>query len=203
MRLIYLSHPEVEVDPELAVTDWTLSASGRVRLLAASARGWPVGIARIASSAERKARDTAALLGAGVIPIRIHAGLGEVDRSATGYVPAAAHEALADRLFARPELSADGWETARAAQDRGLAALREALLPGSGNLLVVGHGGIGTLIRCALAGLPIDRRHDQPRQGCVWTAQVTMDPAPLFRLVSPWQPLERQVADDATTPPVR
>ena len=29
----------------------------------------------------------------------------------------------------------------------------------------VGHGGVGTLLRCHLAGLPIARSHDQPPNG--------------------------------------
>jgi broad specificity phosphatase PhoE len=29
----------------------------------------------------------------------------------------------------------------------------------------IGHGGVGTLLRCHLAGLPIARIHDQPSNG--------------------------------------
>jgi broad specificity phosphatase PhoE len=31
-----------------------------------------------------------------------------------------------------------------------------------GDLAIVGHGGTGTLLYCHLAGLPINRRYDQP-----------------------------------------
>ena len=187
MRLIYLSHPEVEIAPEVPVPDWGLSATGRARLAAALAAGWPQGVARVAASAERKAREAAGMIAqARGLPVQVHPGLGEIDRSATGYVPHDRHEALADRLFARPDLSAEGWETALAAQARALAALREVLAAAPGDLLVVGHGGVGTLIWCALAGVAIDRRHDQPRGGCLWLAM-----APGFRPAMGWQPLER------------
>jgi broad specificity phosphatase PhoE len=188
MRLIYLSHPEVVVDPKVPVPDWGLSPDGRRRLEAVAARGWPK-VARIVSSAERKAREAAAILAApqGFAPI-VHAGLGEIDRSATGYVPAARHEALADRLFAEPERSADGWETARAAQGRALDALRQ-VLAGEGDVLVVGHGGVGTLTWCALSGVPIDRRHDQPGMGFVWQAD-----APDYRPLGGWRRLEEAIS---------
>lgn len=185
MILTYLSHPEVVVDPAVPVPLWRLAESGRARLAAAAASGWP-GAARILSSAEAKAREAAGILAAAAgVDAQVHPGLGEIDRSATGYVPAARHEELANRLFARPDDSADGWETARAAQGRALAALRAVLAAGTGDLLVVGHGGVGTLTWCALAGRGIDRRHDQPGMGCVWTAA-----APEFRPLGGWQRLE-------------
>ena len=34
---------------------------------------------------------------------------------------------------------------------------------------MIGHGGVGTLLYCHLAGLPIDAVHDQPGQGHFWT----------------------------------
>ncbi|MBP0649459.1 hypothetical protein J8J40_20635, partial [Mycobacterium tuberculosis] len=40
-----------------------------------------------------------------------------------------------------------------------------------GDVAFLGHGGVGTLLYCHLAGLAIDRRHDQPAQGCYWLAE--------------------------------
>lgn len=191
MKLIYLSHPEVAIDPDVAVPDWGLSAVGQARIEAAALAGWPRGIARIASSDERKARDTARLLAEPLgIEVRIHPGLGEIDRSSTGYVPYERHEELADRLFAAPDISADGWETARAAQGRAMRALAEVMAEGTGDLLIVGHGGVGTLSWCALSGAEIGRNHDQPRGGCVWTAEGV----PL-RADAGWRLLEEVVAE--------
>lgn len=39
-----------------------------------------------------------------------------------------------------------------------------------GLVVVIGHGGAGTLLLCRLAGWAIDRRHDAPRAGCAWAA---------------------------------
>ncbi|MEM7599722.1 MAG: histidine phosphatase family protein, partial [Pseudomonadota bacterium] len=76
--------------------------------------------------------------------------------------PGPAFEALANAFFADPETSTQGWERAVDAQARITAAidrLNAAAPPG--DILVVGHGAVGTLLYCARAGLPISRTHDQ------------------------------------------
>ena len=98
--LHYLSHPEVDIDPAVPVPDWRLNRRGLARVTALAARGWPWGVSRVISSAERKARETAAILASalGVSPEARHAQ-NEIDRSATGYVPHDRHEALAGQFF--------------------------------------------------------------------------------------------------------
>ena len=109
------------------------------------------------------------------LAVEVRPAQGEIDRTATGYVPHARHEALADRFFASPGQSADGWETADAARARVLADLGPILAePDNGDVLVVGHGGVGTLLLCHFSGLKPDRRHDQPPGGgCVFSVDLT------------------------------
>lgn len=185
--LRYLSHPQVRIDPKVPVPRWSLSEEGRARLLAAGTR-WLSGTTRIVSSSETKATETAAILGAALsIAPETDPGLDEIDRSATGYVPHARHEALADAFFARPEDSAEGWERAADVTARGMAALhRQLAAHRAGDLLIVGHGGIGTLCWCRIAGLAPDRRHDQPAGGgAVWAARL-----PALTPLHGWRPLE-------------
>lgn len=171
-RLFYLSHPEVDIDPAAPVPDWGLNAVGRDRAQALAGSGWPGGAVRIVASPERKAQETAAILSRGA-PFQTIAALAEIDRSSTGFVPPARHEALADALFARPDQSAEGWETARAAQTRVRWALNAAMAGhDAGDLVLVGHGGVGTLLWCALADRPIARSEDQPGQGHGWAATL-------------------------------
>ncbi|MFZ5730653.1 MAG: histidine phosphatase family protein, partial [Pseudomonadota bacterium] len=105
---------------------------------------------------------------------------GENDRSATGFVPPDPFERLADAFFAHPEESVRGWETAAAAQGRIVAATMEILQahPGPGDVAIVAHGGVGTLLLCHLKGLPIARAHDQPHQGCWWRHDPKSGAAP-------------------------
>ena len=73
-------------------------------------------------------------------------------------------EATADAFFAQPLQSIRGWEPAADAQIRIVGAVEQALsrTPEGMDIAIVGHGGTGTLLYCHLAGLPIDRRYDQP-----------------------------------------
>lgn len=164
MQALYLSHPQVEIDPARPVTDWGLNDQGRARLAAVTARPWVARFAKVYSSPEAKALQTAALLRPD-LPADIHADLGENDRSATGYLPPPAFEAAADAFFAHPDVSHHGWETARAAQTRIVAAVRRCLSGHNAPVLFVGHGAVGTLLRQALTGEPISRRGDQPAGG--------------------------------------
>lgn len=190
----YLTHPQVLIDPALDVRHWSLNAVGRARVAAlAAGLGALRGTRRVITSAETKARDTATPLAAalGVEP-EIRPAMHENDRSATGFLPPAEFEQVADAFFAHPTASVRGWETAQAAQARILSDLRACLAgPQSGDLLLVGHGAVGTLLYCALAGLPIDRRHDQgPGGGGNWFAfdAATCTPA------QGWQPMETLIA---------
>ena len=185
----YLTHPEVIIDPGIAVTDWGLSDRGRTRI-ERFVRGQALsGITRIVSSAERKAIETAELVAQAMrLEVEIRPRMHENDRSATGYLPRDEFEAVADRFFAEPTQSVRGWERAIDAQRRIVAEVEATLaVPLAGDILYVGHGGVGTLLRCWLSGLPIDRKHDQPGGGggCLFSFSLS-DRKPLCG----WQVIE-------------
>ncbi|MFX8828771.1 histidine phosphatase family protein, partial [Acinetobacter baumannii] len=60
-----------------------------------------------------------------------------------------------------------GWETAAAAQARIISEVDTVLAAheGGGDILVVGHGAVGTLLMTHLLGLPVSRTLDQPGGG--------------------------------------
>lgn len=98
--------------------------------------------------------------------LKVRPHLHENDRSATGYLPAAAFEAMAEAFFADPDHSQRGWGTAHDAQARILRETRPALaVEAEGDVLIVGHGAVGSLLYCALSGRPVSRQHDQPAGG--------------------------------------
>ena len=111
----------------------------------------------------------------------------ENDRSSTGFLPPHEFERVADTFFAAPDTSVRGWETARAAQARIVAEVTAciALYP-EGDVLFVGHGAVGTLLWCHLAGVGIDRRHDQPAGGGNWFSFRDDDRRP----DAGWRPME-------------
>lgn len=159
-RLWIVTHADVVIDPAVPVTDWGLSARGAARHVAL-ARTWaarrPAPDA-IWSSAERKAREGAAALAQAFgLPLRIDEDLGENDRSATGYIPEPEFSRVAAAFFARPEESVRGWERAVDAQARIVGAVETvaAMTQGAGDIAIVTHGGVSTLLLCARLGLGI------------------------------------------------
>ncbi len=183
-RLIFVTHPQVTVDPATPITRWSLSETGRQQAEVLSRDPRLARMTTLWSSAERKAQETAAIIASG-LPVLTEADLGENDRSSTGYLPHAEFEAAADRFFAAPGESFRGWETADAAQKRIVDAVtRIAEGHNEGDLVIVSHGAVGTLLRCHLAGLAIDRRHDQPGQGHLWVATL-----PGLHDPTGWQPI--------------
>lgn len=111
----------------------------------------------------------------------------ENDRSATGFVPTDVFEVVVDQFFANPDTSVRGWETARHAQTRVVNEV-EAVLSDhrGGDVLFVGHGAVGTLLMCNIAGLAIDRCHDQPPGGGNYFSFGADD----RRFLHAWRPME-------------
>ncbi|WP_152046603.1 histidine phosphatase family protein [Aureimonas psammosilenae] len=173
-RLVFITHPEVVVDPRQPVPRWHLSEIGIARMRAFAHCDAARGIGRIVASTETKAIEAAGILaGAFGLSVEVDEGLGENDRSATGFLPPPEFEATADAFFAQPERSVRGWERAVDAQARVVAAMKRAIASHTaGDLALVAHGGVGTLLYCHLAGLGISRRHDQSSQGNYFTAEI-------------------------------
>lgn len=172
MPSAFLTHAEVVVDPTGPIESWTLSPAGRARAATAARHAWGPGPRRIVSSTERKALDTAEVLASAVgVTVTTDPELGEIDRSATGYLPFDEFEGVVDRFFAEPDTSVRGWERAVDAQDRIVRAVRRCAA--DGDVTIVSHGAVGALLLASLRGVPVSRTLDQPGMGSV----VTFDPA--------------------------
>ena len=166
-RTVYfITHPDVLIDPAVPVPEWPLSPRGRDRMVQALARPWASGLGVVWCSTERKARDGAEILAGPLgLPIMELDKLGENDRSATGYLPKREFEAVANLFFTHPEESIRGWERAADAQRRIVGAVQEVLTASAGfggDVAIVAHGGVGTLLLCHFRGDVIGRQHDQP-----------------------------------------
>ena len=164
--VLFITHPDVTIDPAVPVPDWPLSPRGRARMRRALALPFVASVGSVWCSSERKAVDGAEILAdhlrLGFVRL---AGLGENDRSSTGYLPRAEFESVADAFFAHPFQSVRGWERAVDAQQRIVAAVDQVIQSCErvgGDIAVVSHGGVGALLLCHLLGAPISRVHDQP-----------------------------------------
>ncbi len=190
MSLIYyVTHPQVVIDPSIAIEHWTITDEAVARVRQMLTQPWVGSVRRIISSHETKAVVTSKMIGQHQsVAVEIRDGLGEIDRTKTGYVPADEYDRLTDEFFAEPLKSAQGWERAVDCQSRIVQGLEDLFTPSTDqaddDTIVVGHGGIGTLWYCALAALPIARKWDQPGQGHYFSVdQVTRKPIHHWRAI--------------------
>ncbi len=166
-RLFYISHPQVKIDPAIAVPEWSLSEFGQSRAQTAARSPNLANVKSLYSSTERKAIETAEIFARELnLEIVIRDGIHENDRSATGFVPPLEFEDLADAFFANPHENIRGWERAVDAQKRIVEGV-EKIIAGApeGDIIVTGYGGVGTLLFCHISGRPIARQNDQPAGG--------------------------------------
>jgi broad specificity phosphatase PhoE len=163
-RILFVTHPEVVIDPEVPVPRWPLSAKGRARMEALAEALADLPVRAVWSSDEQKAMDGAEILAERLqAPHQVDAALGENDRSATGYIAPPRFWEVVAEFFAHPDVSVLGWETARDAQNRILAAM--ARVEGEarpGLTVVVSHGGVGQLLTAALQNVAIGQEARSP-----------------------------------------
>jgi broad specificity phosphatase PhoE len=163
----YLTHPQVQIDADVPVPAWGLSAVGRDRVLALVAAGWLKGTTEVISSGERKAIETAKPIATSLgVQLEVREAMHENDRSGTGFLPPIEFESVVDEFFEHPDKNIRGWERALDAQSR-IVREAETVLnrPHKGNVLLVGHGAVGTLLFCHYLKTAISRVHDQPVGG--------------------------------------
>ncbi|MBT9493564.1 MAG: histidine phosphatase family protein [Paucibacter sp.] len=189
-KALFISHPNVVISRAVPVPRWPLSSQGRERMVAALDRPWIPEISALYCSTEQKAIDGTEILARHLsLPFTQIHELGENDRSATGFLPPEEFEQVADQFFAMPHESVRGWETAIAAQQRIVAAVKALVQADSsvGTIAIVSHGAVGTLLHCHLSGRPIDRRWDQPPNGGGNVYAFQLNPTQVF---SWWRPID-------------
>jgi len=165
--VLFLTHAEVVIDPAVPIGRWGLNDVGRARHQAFAESAAVANVTSVWSSDEQKALDGAAPVAAARhVPHEVRAELGENDRSDTGYLPADEFWAVVAAFFAQPEHSVRGWERAVDAQARIVAAVTEVAAEApEGDVLIVSHGGVATLLRCHLLGTKIDQAEGGPHPG--------------------------------------
>lgn len=185
----YFTHTQLRVDPSIPVRDWHLSDEGRARVLRVAGAPWLQRVTRVITSTEYRVIETAHILaGRRHLPVEIHPQLRDHARPPSEFLSVIELDRSLDAFFARPAESAKpGWETAADAQRRVVTAM-DALLRAKtddGDLVIIGHGGVGTLLLCHLVGVPIARQHYPPPPGGTLFAFDCASRRVLFR----WRPV--------------
>lgn len=149
-RLHLVRHARTRVTPGSSAHTWPLTEEGRAQAaeLARHLQGSSLPLARVVSSAEPKARDTAQAIAAALgVPCETRSGLQEQSRAAAPFYdrPEDFHAALR-AFFARPAERAFGEESADEAHARFYAALADVMGEETGDGLVVTHGTVLSLL---------------------------------------------------------
>lgn len=193
MRIgIYVSHPEVAIDPKIDVPNWGLSPVGRARAEAFTQKFKLANSVPTFSSTERKAMELAKILQPSATMRTAREEMGENDRSATGFLPSSVFESHVEQFFAHPERSYNGWERAIDAQKRIHQAVKTAIeaMPDS-KIVFCGHGGVGTLLKCALDDRMITQSEDQRLLGHAGGGNCFAFDLDRLSLLCDWTPMEQ------------
>lgn len=188
--LIFITHPEVVIDPDQPITEWPLNPIGRARMdrfvdLLADRT-----VTAVYASTERKATDGAAIVAERLgLSYRTQEDLGENDRSSTGFIAPPEFWEVVREFFVRPHESIRGWERAIDAQTRIVNAVSRILREDgtSGDMVVVSHGAVGCLLTAHLQKVEIgqESRPQHPGGGCF----IVID-RDTFTLTQDWHAIE-------------
>ncbi len=196
---LYITHPEVILDPAEPPARWHLSERGRERAMAFGRSAAMQPIRLIIASPETKTMETAELLADSARQIVVGEGTHENVRTSSGAIPAVQFEALMDALYTRPDESAAGWETLAATEARIVAAIDAAIDRHAGRepLAFVGHGTVGTIFKSHLAGRRPTRDEDQRRMADPGGGNCFVFELEPRRLIRDWVPIEEFVGLEA------
>jgi broad specificity phosphatase PhoE len=198
-RILFVTHPEVLIDPTVPVPRWPLSALGRRRMESLADRLGGLAVEAVWSSDEQKAIDGAEILAMRLgVPHRVDPGLGENDRSATGYIAPPEFWEIVEQFFSQPTVSVRGWETAYDAQARIMAAVqRVADEADEGLTVIISHGGVGRLLAAALQRVEIGREAKPGNSG--GGCSLLLETSPLSLVTANWGDID--AVDPATLCP--
>ncbi|MBQ0821538.1 histidine phosphatase family protein [Microvirga sp. HBU67558] len=188
--LIFITHPEVVIDPDQPIPEWPLNATGRARMERFAAMLADRDVSAVYASTERKAMDGAAIVAESLgLSYGTDEDLGENDRSSTGFIAPPEFWDVVAEFFGRPHESIRGWERAIDAQTRIVGAVGRILRGDetAGDIVVVSHGGVGCLLTAHLQGVAIgqESRPSHPGGGCF----IAID-RDSFTLTQDWRAIE-------------
>ena len=188
-KLYFSTHAEVVIDKDIPIEMWPLSDRGKERFEMFLKQPWLKSIDTIYCSSEQKALDGAKIVSEYLNkPFTEIPTIGEFDRSSTGYQPKEIFVENVKLFFGSPNTSILGWETAQHTQDRVVKAFDEIInISKAGNILVVAHGGIGSLYLAYLLNEPINIKWNQHGNGGGNYFVVDLE---TLKVIQQWQPID-------------
>jgi broad specificity phosphatase PhoE len=188
-KLYFITHPEVNIDPNVPVPKWSLSDVGKKRITKMLSQSWVNNIEIIYSSTEQKAIDGALILADHLNKdVNQIESLGEIDRSSTGFLEGEAFWKVVSEFFNNPNDSVKGWEKAIDAQTRIVETVKMIASKHEGkNIVIISHGAVASLFLAYLKNIRITFELEQPGSG---GGNYFVCSIPSLDLISQWQSID-------------
>lgn len=173
-KLIYITHPSVKLDKDKLPHQWGLSEKGfeQAKILIEIPFWQEVDV--IYSSTEPKATQVAQLASEKYhLPWFQEKDLGEADRTATPFLPLEEYMTEVQKAYLNPDVHVRGWESHHQVMKRNAIALEKIKKDNPGNtIVIVGHGGAGTTVKCTIKGIEPKFSEDPQQTGCIFIANL-------------------------------
>lgn len=149
--LLLIKHALPEIIKEQPANSWRLAEAGRQSCRALAERLKPYAPSTIITSTEPKAAETGQLAARYLgLPCEEQEDLHEHERTGVEWMGRQAFESAVRLFFRQPDELAFGRETANQARARFARAVQDTLIQYPvGNLAIVAHGTVITLLTCA------------------------------------------------------
>lgn len=157
--IYFITHPNVQVNPELPPDQWSLSQKGYQRLDQLSQESFWLEVQHIFASYDNRGQETGKYLAQKHnLPLQQFPGLHEYERRESPFLSLNDLRIAMRMFFKRPKESIFGWERALDAQNRIRNTLHQLIdeYPDLDTIAICSHGVIGSLLRSELMGHPIE-----------------------------------------------
>jgi len=174
LKLLYITHPAVKIDKNVFPHQWILSEEGR-KSIQNIFKIKNINTAKyIYTSEEPKAIEVASSLsGKFSVPYETMKDLGEADRTKTPFLPQDVYMKNIKKAYESPDKSICYWETHNSVIKRNIQCLKVIKKKWKeGLVIIVGHGGAGTLMKCYIRSKEPDFAEDPKQTGCYFVADL-------------------------------
>ncbi|MFA5827859.1 MAG: histidine phosphatase family protein [Candidatus Shapirobacteria bacterium] len=173
-KLVYITHPSVELDKSKPPHEWGLSEKGfdQAKILIEKPLWKEVDV--IYSSTEPKAVQVAQLASEKYhSPWFQDKDLGEADRTVTPFLPQEEYMSAVQEAYLNPDDNIRGWESHHHMMKRNVSVLEKIKKDYKGKtIVIIGHGGAGTTIKCYIKGIEPQFSEDPKQTGCIFIADL-------------------------------
>lgn len=173
-KLIYITHPAVNLDKTKLPHEWGLSEKGFEEAKKLIEKDFWSEVNVIYSSTEPKAVQVAQLASEkyGIKSFQ-EKDLGEADRTKTPFLPFEEYMSAIKECYINPTTNIKGWESHHHMMERNINALQKIKENNLGKtIVIVGHGGAGTTLKCYLKGVELQFSEDPQQTGCMFIADL-------------------------------